>query len=212
MSVGKDARYPADCSGHRPITAESGTGRRKPSCAVPLQIISFPAVLSPTLKRPARVRGHSPQGRPHADPPRAGGAARGGPAPAGRRVPPHGRPDVAIVGEVRDREALPLMLTIAEAAKVLRLSPSSAFKLAEEHRATGRRGCRRASLAGGCWCDSLISPSLSGSSRRDDRRLRSVGRRCGRRGRRRRRPDPFRSPGRRCAGGCRASDRGGRRR
>jgi len=31
------------------------------------------------------------------------------------------------------------MLTIAEAAKVLRLSRSSAYKAAEEHRATGGR-------------------------------------------------------------------------
>ena len=34
---------------------------------------------------------------------------------------------------------LPLMLTITEAARVLRMSPSSAYKLAEEHRATGGR-------------------------------------------------------------------------
>jgi len=36
-------------------------------------------------------------------------------------------------------DGLPLMLTIAEAARVLRLSTSSAYKLAEEHRATGGR-------------------------------------------------------------------------
>jgi len=34
-------------------------------------------------------------------------------------------------------EGLPLMMTIAEAAEVLRISRSSAYKLAEEHRLTG---------------------------------------------------------------------------
>ncbi len=34
-------------------------------------------------------------------------------------------------------EGLPLMLTIAEAAEVLRISRSSAYKLAEEHRTSG---------------------------------------------------------------------------
>jgi len=36
-------------------------------------------------------------------------------------------------------DGLPLMLTIAEATKVLQMSPNSAYKLAEEHRATGGR-------------------------------------------------------------------------
>lgn len=62
---------------------------------------------------------------------------------------------------------LPLMLTVAEAAEVLRISRTTAYKLVEMHRTSGgRSGLRTCGSVGGCSSDVSTSPR-SRAMRRD---------------------------------------------